>query len=367
MKTRFFLIVLLFVLVPLTGHAQSGKNTFPFGETVVDNIHKVIGKTPIRISPDLDINLSAATPYTIEAVNADSVKWFIHLKPYYEKPYKVNKGGKLLLKLGDGTTLSLTAEKESQSVNLGNYRADGEYMIEKSDLEKIFANGIVKWRMEIDHNEPLEQTYTEEVIGKRFKEIYQIIEPAICQKNVWSSNLSQETWTASKKASEVTVTYRDFIQDNIRNITTDEFTSYDPSHLFQGVALGAFVSNENKVQWMLAFFTKNDNWFRLEDDLFLRLGDGSVLNFPIAKIANGQNGYYTTRVAYLLTSTEIEKIAKQGILKFQTKYTPKITVLEENPPIYLEYPEDILGNIIRGQYQYIQNTLNRKKTFDTDF
>ena len=365
MRTRVFLIVLLFAIAPMIGHTQS-KNTFPFGETVEDNTHKVIGKTPIHIDSDLAINLSATTPYTTETVNEDAVKWFIHLKPYYEKPYKVNKGGKLLLKLGDGTTLSLTAEKESQSINLGNYRADGEYMIEKSDLEKIFANGIVKWRMEIDHNEPLEKTYTEDAIGKRLKEIYQIIEPAICQKNVWNSSHSQATWTASKKAAEVTATYRDFMQDGIRNITPDEFTSYDPSHLFQGVALGAFVSNKNEVQWLLTFFlAKNDNFFIMRDDLFLRLGDGAILNFPLAKTRDEkQNNLYTMQVAYSLTSTEIEKIVNQGILKFQTKMDPSGN---ENPIVYLEYPEDILGNIIRGQYQYIQNTLNRNKTFDTDF
>ena len=100
--------------------------------------------------------------------------------------------------------------------------------------------------MEIDHNEPLEQTYTEDVIGKHLNEIYPIIESAICQKNVWSSSLSQATWTASKKASEVTVTYRDFIQDSIRNITTDEFTSFDSSHLFQGVALGVLFLTKIK-------------------------------------------------------------------------------------------------------------------------
>lgn len=368
MKTRFFLIMLLYMSCLMVGHTQS-KSTFPYGETVVDGTHRVIGKKPISVSPDLVINLSASTPYTIAAVNEDSVQWFIHLKPYNEKPYTIKKDGKLLLKLGDGTVLTLTAVEDSYSINLGNYRADGKYKVEKKDLEKILANGILKWRMEIDFNEPLEKVYNEDIIGKSLKEIYQKIEPAICQKDVWNTSLSQSEWEKSKKTTEVDIPYKDFTQEGIRIITNEKFSFYDLSHLFNGVGLGAFVSPEGDVKWSLTFLLSKKEWFKIKDDLFLHLGNGSILNLPIAtENASNKGDFYLMQVSYDLTTAEIEKIINQGILKFQTEFiTDGYSTIKENTTVYCEYPNDIVGSIIRGQYQYIQNALNNKKTFNSDF
>ncbi len=360
--------MLLYMSCFTVGHTQS-KSTFPYGETVVDGEHRVIGKQPISVSPDLVINLSAATPYTTEAVNERDVEWFIHLKPYNEKPYTIKKDGKLLLKLGDGAVLSLTAVEESHSINLGKYRATGKYKVEKADLKKIFANGILKWRMEIDFNEPLEKTYREDIIGKKLKEVYQAIEPAIYQKDIWSTSLSQSEWLASKKATEVDVPYKDFTQEGIRAITNEKFSIYNYSYLFNGVGLSALVTTEGEVKWFLTFLLSRTKQFKMNDDLFLRLGNGSILNLPITdKRDASKDNFYLIQVSYDLTSSEIEKIIDQGILKFQTEITPLgIMEIKENTTVYHEYPNDILGSVIRGQYLYIQNALNNKKTFDSNF
>lgn len=351
----------------MEGHAQS-KSTFPYGETVSDGMHRVIGKTPISVSPDLVINLSAITPYTEEAVNEDAVLWFIHLRPYSEKSYSINKDGKLLLRLGDGTVLTLNAAEKSNSIKMGGYRADGKYKVEQEDLQKILANGILKWRMEIDFDEPLEKTYSEDIIGKGLKEIYQVVEPAICQKDIWSTSLSQSEWYTSKKATAVSVPYKDFVQDGIRAIVPEKWTIYNTSNLFKGVGLGAFAVKE-EVEWFLSFVLSKTDIFFISDDLFLRLGSGSILNLPISeKSREYEDNICRYMISYKLTTAELEKIIDQGILKFQTAIEPPLASnYQENLTVYCEYPNDILGSIIRGQYQYIQNALNDKKTFESDF
>lgn len=334
-------------------------------------MHRVIGKTPKQVSPDLVINLSATTPYTIEAVDEDSVSWFIYLRPYHEAPYTINQDGKLLLKLGDGTVLTLKAEATSRSMNRGKYIADGKYKVEKADLQKIFANGIVKWRMEIDFAEPLEKTYSEDIIGKGLKEIYQVVEPAICQKDIWSTSLSQSEWVASKNATAVNVPYKDFVQDGIRAIVPEKWAIYNTSNLFKGVGLSAFVNSDNMVKWVLTFVLSKTEIFKIKDDLFLRLGGGAILNLPITDQSDEyKDDVYRLQVSCNLTSAEIEKIIDQGILKFQTEIKPPMALSSidlGNLTVYSEYPNDILGSIIRGQYQYIQNTLNNQKTFESDF
>lgn len=353
----------------MVGHAQS-RSTFPYGETVEGGMHKVIGKIPVLVSPDLVVNLSAATPYTIETVNEEAVQWFIHLRPYNEKPYAIRKDGQLLLKLGDGTVLKLYAVEGSKSIRLVNYRADGKYKVGKEDLQKIFTNGILKWRMEIDFDEPLEKTYSEDIIGKSLNTIYQAIEPAILQKDIWSTSLSQSEWASSKQTTAVNVPYKDFIQNGIRTITPEQFSIYNSSHLFKGVGLSAFFTDEGDVKWHLEFLLSRENLFKIQDDLFLRLGNGSILNLSIAnQIGESQDDICKIQVSYDLTSYEIEKIINQGILKFQTEIEPPLmnSVVKENMTVYYEYPIDIIGSIIRGQYQYIQNALNNQKTFDSDF